>query len=338
MSGPTTSAPGLEEKVAFLRRPESYPEPTQDVEVVETHMHWVFLTDHRVYKLKKPVRYEFLDFSTPEARREDCLAEVRLNRRLAPDVYLGVTALRTDEEGLRLDGEGRAVDWLTRMKRLPRESMLDRAIERGEVDERRLREAGRKLARFYRDADPVRLSPGGHLSRLRRYVRENRRELTRPEHGLDEPETDEVGRGLEAFLTEREEVVARRAEEGRIVEGHGDLRPEHVCLRPDPVIIDCIEFNREFRLVDPADELAFLAMECGIAGAGWAGEAVLEEYRCVTGDVPPPELLGFYASHRALLRAKLSIWHIRDASVTDHQRWRERARTYLAAAAAHLPG
>ena len=331
------NTPTLEEKVAFLRRPGSYPEGTETVDPVETHMAWVFLTDRRAYKLKKPVRYEFLDFSTPEARREDCLAEVRLNRRLAPDVYLGVTALRVEDGQMRLDGEGRAVDWLTRMKRLSREAMLDRAIERGEVDGARLRAAARKLARFYGSAAPAGLSPGEYLDRLRRYVEENRRELTRPEFGLEKTRAGAVGRRLEGFLAERAGELAARVREGRIVEGHGDLRPEHVCLRPDPVFIDCIEFRREFRLVDPADELAFLGIECEVTGAARIGDVFLEIYRSETGDPAPPAIVEFYRCHRAFLRAKLSIWHVRDGAVTDPGRWRARARRYLELASGHLP-
>ena len=256
-------APTLEEKVAFLRRPGSYPEGTERVETIETHMARVFLTDCRAYKLKKPVRYEFLDFSTPEARREDCLAEVRLNRRLAPDVY---------------------------------------------------------------------------LERLRGYVLDNRRELTRPEFGLGETAADAIGGRLEGFLAERAGILEARVRDGRIVEGHGDLRPEHVCLRPDPVFIDCIEFRREFRLVDPADELAFLGIECEGLGARWIGDVFLETYRAETGDPAPPKIVEFYRCHRAYLRAKLSVWHVRDGAVTAHEPWRARARDYLELAADHLPG
>lgn len=330
--------PTLEEKVAFLQLPGSYPEGTERVESIETHMAWVFLTDRLAFKLKKPVRYEFLNFSTLEARRDDCFAEVRLNRRLAPDVYLGVTALRVDEEGMRLDGAGIAVDWLTRMKRLPREAMLDRAIERGEVDEAVLRKAARRLARFYRDADPIGLSAREYLERLRRYVRENRRELTRPEFGLGETAAEAIGGRLEDFLAERAGDLEARVRNGRIVEGHGDLRPEHVCLRPDPVFIDCIEFRREFRLVDPADELAFLGIECEALGARWIGDVFLQTYRTETDDPAPPEIVEFYRCHRAYLRAKLSMWHVRDGALADHAAWRGRARDYLELAAGHLPG
>lgn len=333
------ATPTLAEKIDFLRNPGSYPGGAAAVETVETHMSWVFLAEDRAYKLKKPVRYEFLDFSTPEKRREDCRAEVRLNRRLAPGVYLGVTALTLREGELALDGGGRPVDWLTRMVRLPRDLMLDHSIRRGRVDEDRLREAARRLGRFYRDAEPVSLDLAEFVDRLRALVTENREELTRPEFGLETDRADGVGKVLERYLDEREEDVRARIRAGRVVEGHGDLRPEHVCLREEPVFIDCIEFEREFRIVDPVDELAFLGVECELLGAPGVGRTFMEEYRTLTDDAPPRGLVEFYRSHRAYLRAKLTIWHVRDDGVTDadRERWRGRTREYLDLAAAHLP-
>jgi aminoglycoside phosphotransferase family enzyme len=132
-------------KVAFLRQSASYPGHPSGVDVIQTHMSWVFLTDRLVYKLKKPVRFEFLDFSTLERRHHDCQEEVRLNRRLAQGVYLGVTPLTVDAAGrLHLNGEGEAADWLVKMQRLPRERMLDHAIATGRADE-----AGYVLLRRY---------------------------------------------------------------------------------------------------------------------------------------------------------------------------------------------
>src|SRR5262249_4067578 len=123
------SLPTVEQKIAFLSRPEAYPEPTRRVEMKETHMSWVFLTDTKAWKLKKPVRYDFLDFSTREARRRDCEEELRLNRRLAPDVYYGIAPLTIDPQGgMRLAGAGETIDWLVRMRRLPADRMLDWAI------------------------------------------------------------------------------------------------------------------------------------------------------------------------------------------------------------------
>jgi aminoglycoside phosphotransferase family enzyme len=136
--------------VAFLTRPESYPTAPQRVEVIETHMSWVFLTESHAYKLKKPVRYDYLDFSTPAARYWDCTEEVRLNRRFAPNVYHGVVPLTVDPQGiLQLAGRGATIDWLVHMRRLPAERMLDYAIAHGTVREAEVRQIGALLTRVY---------------------------------------------------------------------------------------------------------------------------------------------------------------------------------------------
>ncbi|HSL82704.1 MAG TPA: hypothetical protein VLF66_07995 [Thermoanaerobaculia bacterium] len=326
-------APGLAEKVRFLERPAAYPDRPERVETEETHMAWVFLTDRFAYKLKKPVRYDYLDFSTVEARRRDGVREVALNRRLAAGVYLGIVPLTWEPDApggpFVLDGEGEVVDWLVKMRRLPSERMLDRAIEDGTVREEDVARAARLLAGFYRDARPVEITPAEYRERFRRDLEEIRRELSRFELRLPAGRLEDVVGALLRFVEDRGRTLDRRVEAGRIVEAHGDLRPEHVCLTPEPVVIDCLEFNRAFRLLDPADELAFLSLECERLGAPWVGERFVEVYRSVTGDRPPPDLFRFYQGFRAALRAKLAAWHTRDDARRNGAEWLAEAADYL---------
>ena len=330
LSGTDKPDPGIEAKVEFLRRPAAYAEAAGHVDVVETHMSWVFLTDRFAYKLKKPVRYEFLDFRELAARRRNCEAEIRLNRRLAPTVYLGVLPLTFGRsEGLRLDGSGEAVDWLVKMRRLPREEMLDRAIAEGEIPRARLRNVGLLLASFYRDAAPVTMTAAAYCRRFAAGIAENRRHLQEPAYGLPTALVERVCDLQASFVASRSQVLGRRAEDCHIVEAHGDLRPEHICLEDPPEIIDCLEFNRDLRLLDPADELAFLALECERLGAAPLGPLVLGVYREVTGDSPAAELVAFYKSYRACVRAKIAAWHLRDREVREPAKWPAVARTYL---------
>ncbi|HEX6198973.1 MAG TPA: hypothetical protein VF150_01830 [Thermoanaerobaculia bacterium] len=323
-------APGLAETVRFLERPAAYPDRPERVETEETHMARVFLTERFAYKLKKPVRYDYLDFSTVEARRRDGLEEVRLNRRLAAGVYLGILPLTREEEGdLALDGDGEVVDWLVKMRRLPSERMLDRAIEDGTVREEDVDRAAGLLAGFYRDAPPVEITPAEYRERFRRDLEEIRRELSLFDLRLPAGRLEEVVGALLGFVEERGRKLGRRVAAGRIVEAHGDLRPEHVCLTPEPVVIDCLEFSRAFRLLDPADELAFLSLECERLGAAWVGERFVEVYRAETGDRPPPDLFRFYQAFRAALRAKLAAWHTRDDERRNGAEWLAEAADYL---------
>lgn len=320
-------------KVAFLRRPDAYPDPPRRVETVETHMAWVFLTENHAYKLKKPVRYDYLDFSTLEARAISCADEVRLNRRLTRGVYLGAVPLTREADGrLALGGAGDPVDWLVWMQRLPRQRQLDRALACGAVTPGDLAGVGRLLARFYRTAAPVHLSPAAYRARFAADIAANRTELVLPRYQLPVLPIKPTAATLLGFLHHNPETFDRRIRQGRIVEAHGDLRPEHIFLGARPQIIDCLEFRHDFRILDAADELAFLAMECERLGAPAAGDAIFAAYRRGTSDAPPPALMCFYKSHRALMRAKIAIWHLRDEDVREPEKWRERARAYLALA------
>jgi len=324
----------LADKVAALGRRDFYPEGTAAVTCTETHMSWVFLTDQHAYKLKKPVRYEYLDFSTPDLRRFNCEEEIRLNRRLAPNVYLGVVPLTAGAGGqLELGGPGSAVDWLVKMRRLPAAGMLDAAIAARTLRADGIARIAALLADFYAGAPHIDLDAGTYCKRFEREIALNRAEL--PRYGLLQDEIEAPLRGQAAFLRGQRGVLEQRAHERRILEGHGDLRPEHVYIGPPAMVIDCLEFNAALRLVDPVDEIGYLAMECERFGAPAIGECVLAAYAARTGDRPSAALLHFYMSLRACVRARLAIWHLRDEMVADRAKWIERARDYLRHALRH---
>ncbi|HEX6135525.1 MAG TPA: hypothetical protein VFZ24_16255 [Longimicrobiales bacterium] len=331
------SRDGTAERVAFLSDPDSYAEGTGDVEKIETHMAFVFLTDAHAYKLKKPVRYEFLDFSTLPLRRRTCEDEVRLNRRLAPDVYIGAVPLVRDAAGaLHIGAVAGAtiVDWLVKMKRLPRDRMLDAVIRAGGPTARELESLGALLVRFYRNAPAERIPPDDYIDRLDADITIDIRELAERADHLPFDLIRDIGAALGRALALNERMLRSRAV--RIREVHGDLRPEHICLTEPPVIIDCLEFRRDFRLLDPADELAFLGMECERLGAPHIGRVLLRHYRESTGDRLPPGLVEFYGAMRALLRGKLAIWHLRNGDPAAGDRWTAAAHEYLRLAARHL--
>lgn len=332
-----TDPVGLALKVDVLKRPESYPDSPRAVEALETHLAWVFLTDRHAYKLKKPVRLPFLDFRTTEARRLDAEEEVRLNRRLAPGVYLGVIPLTVDRQGRLLLGvDGTPVDWLVKMRRLPRGRMLDIAIAARTVEEAALRPVAQWLAAFYRQAEVAAPTPPGYRDWLREEIDANARALMEPRYGLPQAAINETAAAQRAFLMRGADVLDARVLAGRIVEGHGDLRPEHVCLGPPPVIIDCVEFNRDFRILDQVDELAYLGMECERLGNPAVGESLLAHFCTASADDPPDTLIHFYKSFRALLRAKLAAWHLDDRTIPYPSQWLNRARAYLALAREHI--
>jgi aminoglycoside phosphotransferase family enzyme len=334
---PPASEVALESKVAFLRQPTSFPELTYRVEAIETHMSWVFLTNGHAYKLKKPVRYEFLDFSTIDARRFYCEEELRLNRRLAADVYLGVAALAIDASGhLHLDGDGAAVDWLVKMRRLPTRLMLDYAIRHGTAGANEIGKLAARLADFYRTCAPIAIDPLEYRSRFLSHIDTWNLELSRLAYQLPVEQINAITLAQRAVVQDLSALLDERVQTGRIVEGHGDLRPEHVCLRPEPCIIDCLEFSRDLRIIDRADEIAFLALECERLGAIELGTLLLRTYSELSGDYPPAALIHFYQSYRATLRAVISIRHLNEEKFRYSPEWPRRARHYLQLAQTHV--
>lgn len=328
---------GVEEKVAFLQQPHIYPTASERVEVIETHLAWVFLTDRHAYKMKKPVCYDDLDFRTVEARQWVCNEEVRLNRRLAGDVYRGVVPLVIDAQGaFRLGGAGEAVDWLVKMQRLPADRMLDTMILRDTVQEADVRRAIHRLADFYETAEPVEMSPEAYLNRLEQGIEATTRGLVQSAYEMSHYQVKEIAAVQAAFVESEAELLRQRVRQGCIVEGHGDLRPQHVCLIEEPVIFDCLEFDRSLRLLDVVDELSFLAMECERLGAPSIGKVVVDTYATVAGDTPDSRLVHFYKSYRALQRAQIAVRHTRRPSTEDESKWSGQARHYMGLAAAHI--
>jgi aminoglycoside phosphotransferase family enzyme len=318
----------LEEKVRFLASARSYPDGTASVVAVETHMSWVFLTDRHAYKLKKPVRYTYLDFSSLAARRTFCEAEVRLNRRLAASVYLGTVALTRGQDGsLALGGEGEAVEWLVEMRRLRRETMLEERIRAGTLLPEEVDAVAARLAEFYRSLAPVPIPPREYVDRFAAEIAASHAELSRDAYALDAGRLEALRRSQVDALTA---LGARLGARGsRVVEGHGDLRAEHVWLEHPPVVIDCLEFDRELRLVDPLDDLGFLALECTRLGRPDIESRLLDAYVRSTQDAVDGALLRFYQSIRAVLRARLAIQHLREARFLGSDHWRERAQAYI---------
>jgi aminoglycoside phosphotransferase family enzyme len=210
--------------------------------------------------------------------------------------------------------------------------MLDRALRSGGPERRDLDRVALRLARFYGGLAPEPIAPEERGVWLEEEIRLSWRELPRPAFARDKALVDRVTERLIDFLRARPEVLIERHRAGKIVEGHGDLRPEHICLAREPVIIDCLEFSQALRLVDPADELAFLALECAMLGEPEAGVRLQRSYETMAGDRPPKQLLAWYTGCRALLRARLSALHSLESGARPPQAWLAQADQYLAVA------
>jgi aminoglycoside phosphotransferase family enzyme len=322
------AAPSLAEKRAFLSRADAYAYAPHEVLARETHMSCVFLAGPLVYKLKKPVRFPFLDFSTLQRREAACRAELALNRRLAADVYLDVVPLTVGSTGLAIGGSGAVVDWLVVMRRLDETRTLEHAIISGSVEPARLDELVSVLAQFYRTAQRVFVAADAHLAGWQRSIALNRGVLLDPQLRLPAGLIRYVDGVQRRFLIARGDLLRERATGRHIVSGHGDLRPEHIWL--DPVrIIDCLEFNPSLRAVDPVDEVAFLSLECERLGGAWAAEYMRRRMTRALRVRPDHPLFLFYRCYRATLRARLAIAHLLEPDPRTPEKWPLLARTYL---------
>lgn len=335
----------LDAKLTFLRTAAAYGQPGQPLQSIETHMSWVFLVGQQVFKLKKPVRFPFLDFSTLSAREFYCREELRLNARLAPGVYLGLMALQWCGDRFALVPEARlqpadpdavreTVDWLVWMRRLPADRMLHQLMAQQRVTPADIDALVGVLGAFYLSAAVATLSPPDYLARFQREQAATREVLLRPQFQLRDAALaiDQLDRAL----LQGGALLHERACGQRLRDGHGDLRPEHVCLLLPPVVIDCLEFNPLLRQVDPFDEIAYLSLECAMAGAEWIGPRLRAGCAAILGEHPAPALLNLYTAHRALLRARLAIAHLLDPQPRTPDKWPPLAARYIRRALAAL--
>lgn len=321
-----------------LRRPEAYAEVTRQwaaPRLVETHLSWVFIHEHEVFKIKKPVNLGFVDFRFPWQRKAACDAEVRLNSRLAPDVYRGVVPIRCGPDGrARLGGDGPIIDWAVRMVRLDDERRADRLLARGELSRADVVAIATRIAVFHRAAPPVSIEEhlGDHLG-VAANVEENLRQTkdALPKY-LQSDEANELVSWQRMFAREHAGLLDERVRAGRVREGHGDLRLEHVYLDQRGVtIIDCVEFDPRYRVSDVAADIAFLSMDLAMHERSDLAEQFLAAYARETNDFDLYMLVNFYESYRAYVRGKVSVLTSSDPGVDAASRVRAEgeARRYF---------
>ena len=337
----TSAAPALADPgpaggtVEALRRPDAYPPPAPTrVELVTTHISWVFLTDHDVWKLKRPVDYGFLDYSTLERRRHACEEEVRLNERLAPGVYLGVVPVRLGPAGHTLTDDGPIVDYAVHMRRLADTASAEALLRAGALGHDHLWLVAGVLARFYAAAAAT--PRYGSVAVIGANLAENF-EQARPFVGrfLGAATLDTVRAWQLGFLDRHPDRFAARVERRRIREGHGDLRLEHVYFEDGrPLIIDCIEFNERFRMGDVASDAGFLAMELEARGRADLAGSFLGRFALESDDYDLYDVVDFYLSYRAWVRGKVAAFLAADPSTSADKARRkaEEARALFARA------
>lgn len=330
--------PDLTAKVNFLSDGEHLGEPGIQVERVETHFAWVFLTPRNAYKLRKPVRYGGLDTRSIAIRRASCDEELRLNQELAPGVYLDVLRLAASPDGQMTLGEaqppdgasaGQTIDWVLHMRRLPTKRMFDFIIREGSLQMGDLRSLAAHLEAFYSRGPGLPISGPSYCRRLRAATRRNCEELLAAQsRDVDVLAVAEAAGLQQQWIDAHRGQLEQRAEQRLIRDCHGDLKPEHVCFGPPVSVIDRLEFDPELRVLDPIEDLGFLWLECERLGAVDPGEWLVRHFVASSGARVALSLLYFYLSNRALTRAKLAVWRLARPADTPAD-WPSRLRYYV---------
>jgi uncharacterized protein len=320
-----------------LQDPAVYPEPTTTVEVRETHISLVFLTDRFAYKIKKPVNLGFLDFSTLDQRRFYCEQELTLNRRLSSGVYVEVVTLRQDHQHYMFSDHGQLVDYAVKMRRLPEGRSLEALLRQDQVTPTMIDTLARRLADFHADHPlPASSESYGTLERVRADWEENFAQTADAiGRSLSQQDSMTIQQAVILFTSRHADWFAQRVLDGRIRDCHGDLRAEHVYFEPGQMqIIDCIEFNQRFRFIDVSSEVAFLAVDLERLGAlGWAHRFV-RAYVHYSSDVALYRLLDFYRCYRAYVRAKVTSMRLQASPPPElRSQLQRRAESYYRVAA-----
>ena len=289
---------------------------------MQTQMSFIFLTGEYVYKVKKPVDLGYLDYTTLEKRRFFCHQELELNKRLCPDAYLDVVAITRDKEGMHIEGKGKAIEYAVKMRQLPQHRMMDALLVQNQVTSEMVTKVAEKLADFHQKAETnSRITAFGKLDVIRQNTDEN---FSQTEKYIDismpRSQYERIKKYTNDFIHNNSTLFAKRVNENRIKDCHGDLHAAHICFTKDICIYDCIEFNDRFRYSDVASEIAFLAMDLDRYQHHDLSQYLVNAYVELSRDRELLDLLNFYKCYRAYVRAKVESFKLDDPYIPEEEK------------------
>ncbi len=307
--------------VEALMKPEAYEEEPGQIELVQTHISFVFLTENFVYKVKKAVDLGFLDFTTLEKRRFFCVKELELNRRLCGDMYLEVVPINRSNV-IKIKGEGETVEYAVKMKRMPQETMLSKLLEEKKVDNKLVDRIAEIIADFHSKAETNRrISKFGSLATIETNWKENF-EQSREFVGktISMKNFKLIRERIEDFVKKNVPFFEKRMAEGRVRDCHGDIHSGNIFVTDRIYIFDAIEFNERFRYSDIASDIAFLAMDLDFKKRGDLSNFFVKKYVKYYGDRELMKLLPFYKCYRAYVRGKVISFKLEDPNMSSEEK------------------
>ena len=332
--------PELAALVKALSNPKAYPHNPKSVELVQTQISFVFLAGDYVYKVKKPVNFGFLDFTTLEKRRFYCDQEVVLNKRLCANIYVGVVSITKKGKSFLVEGSGKEVEYAVKMRPLPYQRMMDRMLQSDQVTPQMVEMVAKRLAEFHRKAEiSEELASIGGLDTVARNAEENFDQVNSyVNQTVTKKQYELIKNYTHSFLKKNAALFAKRVKEGRIRDCHGDLHAAHICFIDGLCIFDCIEFNDRFRYIDVASEVAFLAMDLDFHRRPELSKHFADAYVKASGDKELLQLLDFYKCYRAYVRGKVESFQLDDPHIPENykSKIRDRARRYFELAESYI--
>ncbi len=316
--------PKLPELVQALLEPKAYPDATQQVEMEQTQMSFVFLTDNYVYKVKKAVDLGYLDYTTLDKRQFFCQREVELNQRLCPDVYLGVVPITRSKGDICVESQGEVIEYAVKMLRLSQQGMMNVLLANNQVSAEMVTRVAHKLVEFHQKAETnATISTFGQLDAICQNTEENFTQTERYIGNTVSPkEHQHIKDYTNNFIKKNTSVFHKRIVDGRIRDCHGDLHAAHICFTDGICIYDCIEFNDRFRYCDVASEIAFLAMDLDHYGRVDLSRSFVNAYIDKSRDMELLELLNFYKCYRAYVRGKVEGFKLDDPHISGEEKVR----------------
>jgi len=326
-----------------LMHPSAYPETSEKVTLAQTHISSVFIGDEFVYKIKKPVNFGFLDFSTLEKRNYYCNKEVELNSRFSQDVYLGVYPVTFDGTKHAINGKGEIVDYAVKMRRLSDEDLLKTRFRKGTVTSEDIERIGKAIADFHKISERSKeIDKFGNLDAVKFNTDENFQQTAEfIGDSISKEQYHSLKNWTDEFYKEHQKLFAQRVKNGKIRDCHGDLHMEHICLTDPIIIFDCIEFNDRFRYSDIVSDIAFLLMDLEFNGGERFSEQLCKAYLTRAGEKDEDfiiHLINFYKIYRAYVRGKVASFILKDSAVPDDKKIeaRDTAQQYFALAHSYI--
>lgn len=324
-----------------LMNPDAFPEKTENVFLIQTHISNVFITDCFVYKIKKPVNFGFLDFSTLPKRKYYCTQEIELNSRLSSDVYLGVLPVTFDGRSHKIGNQnGEVIDYAVQMRRLPDGALMKSRFNNGTLSPKDIEKIVEVIADFHkRAAHSKEISAFGEPSVVKFSTDENFQQ-TKEFIGIsiNKNQYYSLKNWTDSFYENNRDLFIQRIRDKKIRDCHGDLHMEHVCLTEPITIFDCIEFNDRFRYVDTASDLAFLLMDLEFNGGAELSEILYKAYLTYSGESDIDLFIEFYKIYRAYVRGKVNSFQLNDPNIDETGKAKaiETAQRYFALACSYI--